>query len=731
MAANVSQDDLQRGNITNMPSPAVLRKAASEARQEQHFSSHPLLDLYEYGRFLSQDCKGGNAENYIRDIITSPSGKIVIHLYSQLMVTSYHRLAETKSLFLHLDATGSVIIRPSEICSTAPIYYYVLVAATENRAEPLAEMISNDHSWVTIEGWLNQFADATRKNNSKIIYPQKVEMDFSWALLIAVMRAFNSCNVIEYVNRCYNLEMQNKPFPTERTVVHLCAAHMIHSVSRRLTKHGRKYTPIQFKAAMRSFAILQNSTSMGEVDNAYRNIYLLFNRRWNCLDTVIAVEYIQSAMPEAEMILPEEFPNDDVESLPAWKEDRASLRESSSFTKHFDSLQQVLLGEFDNGSETNAFYSPELFKLIVKDLYLYPLWSGIIIKRFGRTRDTNACVEDWMRHMKNDVLKGKRLSIKEYVRKTLQWTTNRICTIRNEQLVSKKQKCIEPESRPECWQRRRNANQGCHYQPRIQLQGNSTQNRPIPLPLDMWSIGFPIDPDNLLDGDMFTQAKGAVYAPTKAYDLDPEIRALNPAYRADQIWPENTTSIDNGRNSNSGVWLPSLNLGPQELDILSSKQWITSEIVLATMKVLRNQFPQINGLLPTFFVEHLNFAIRGGTFVQILHSTQPEHWLLVKSDDSTKKTLLIFDSLACEPSPLPSIPEQIASLLRTPHDRFTIKTSWCPQQSNGYSCGDHAIANLVQLLFEQSALDNHDWIWNEMQLRPHLIKYYSFFNSLQ
>ena len=66
---------------------------------------------------------------------------------------------------------------------------------------------------------------------------------------------------------------------------------------------------------------------------------------------------------------------------------------------------------------------------------------------------------------------------------------------------------------------------------------------------------------------------------------------------------------------------------------------------------------------------------------------------------------------------------QVTSLLRSPHHRLDIKYCWCPKKTNGYQCGEHALANFVQLIVAPEAFQTKDWEWNENELRK-LLKTY-------
>lgn len=66
----------------------------------------------------------------------------------------------------------------------------------------------------------------------------------------------------------------------------------------------------------------------------------------------------------------------------------------------------------------NEYFAPELFNAIEKLMYLFPFWSGIFLQREGKTRDTNADVENWFGIVKSSILKKeKNLPASVFIRK--------------------------------------------------------------------------------------------------------------------------------------------------------------------------------------------------------------------------------------------------------------------------------------------------------------------------
>lgn len=73
--------------------------------------------------------------------------------------------------------------------------------------------------------------------------------------------------------------------------------------------------------------------------------------------------------------------------------------------------------------EANEFYAPDLFHIIVDYLHLWPLWTCIMISPILQmnplykqtTRLSNNPVEGWFRHLKNSILKKRRVMPSELV----------------------------------------------------------------------------------------------------------------------------------------------------------------------------------------------------------------------------------------------------------------------------------------------------------------------------
>lgn len=97
-----------------------------------------------------------------------------------------------------------------------------------------------------------------------------------------------------------------------------------------------------------------------------------------------------------------------------------NIKNSSPFTQHFDKLLAnlsiaILNTDKNENDKINDFYSPSLFQIIKKYLYILPLWSGLLLNIFPNntqtvtTRLTINPVENWFGHLKNNILKNEKV----------------------------------------------------------------------------------------------------------------------------------------------------------------------------------------------------------------------------------------------------------------------------------------------------------------------------------
>ena len=95
----------KHGNFNNIHSQSVLRKIKSQELSRQRLNSDLWLDIVSTKKTYDISIKGNIINGYIQSLSREP---IVIHLYSEEQILLLKQF-QSKRIFLHLDATGSVV----------------------------------------------------------------------------------------------------------------------------------------------------------------------------------------------------------------------------------------------------------------------------------------------------------------------------------------------------------------------------------------------------------------------------------------------------------------------------------------------------------------------------------------------------------------------------------------------------------------------------------------------
>ena len=110
-------------------------------------------------------------------------------------------------------------------------------------------------------------------------------------------------------------------------------------------------------------------------------------------------------------------------------------------------------------------------------------------------------------------------------------------------------------------------------------------------------------------------------------------------------------------------WLSDVNLLEYDKNILLDPVgWINDSIINAAQKLLRRQFPSLNGLQDVALGYVMSFEVQMGEFVQILHSLN-NHWLAISNIGLQHHSIKVFDSLYTNIPMM--VKAQIASILCT------------------------------------------------------------------
>lgn len=421
------KEQLLAGNMSECLNKDVLKAISYEMRKKEYIHPDILKEIYLMQTILKEcDTKYFSIPGYIQHFTVDP---FMVHMYSELgMSILVHHLRSRLPVSLYLDATGGVVSKiPDQ--PKCVLYYALILPGNGPNTPPLpvCEMLSNDHSIPPITFWLMQFALHLTKYTHLTIH--KVETDYSWALIQSVMLALNKEHIISYLNRAYECCTGKKTWDGSKSILHICATHVLKAVRRSIKKQTDDEGLKDF--ALFAFARLQNASSMTESGTVFRALCTLLTTPQNTERVKVNRNILESIILRFKQDTPEEtIQSEDWESRE--REERKQEKSITGSSPFFAYFQQILkevkeqaLDEVCSTDEVNPYFCPGILKILF-DTYLaiFPLWSGLLLGDLSRhklheqdnltanasqiTRDTNCHIENWFRIVKHSILHSKK-----------------------------------------------------------------------------------------------------------------------------------------------------------------------------------------------------------------------------------------------------------------------------------------------------------------------------------
>lgn len=150
-------------------------------------------------------------------------------------------------------------------------------------------------------------------------------------------------------------------------------------------------------------------------------------------------------------------------------------------------------------------------------------------------------------------------------------------------------------------------------------------------------------------------------------------------------------------------------------NILSSKGWLTDSEIHAAQKLLKTQFPHIDGLNDPDTIEADMVTPAISEFVQIVNTGV--HWICLSTIGCPTGFVKVYDSLGSRPSATAIL--TASQMLFHDGKEITVSNQKVQQQNGGSDCGLFAIAFATTLCF---GCDPVDWKYDQPLLREHYIK---------
>ena len=156
----------------------------------------------------------------------------------------------------------------------------------------------------------------------------------------------------------------------------------------------------------------------------------------------------------------------------------------------------------------------------------------------------------------------------------------------------------------------------------------------------------------------------------------------------------------------------------EDEDIIMKNRWLTDVQIGKAQRLLKQQFPNVQGLQATTLGPLQQFDVMKGNFVQILH-TGAQHWICISNIYCNEMNAIkIYDSMHLGVNTFTKT--QIASILYIESaDTIKIIVETVTQQMNGSDCGMFAIAFAAALCYGQDPSkmifqirNTRSYLWN-------------------
>ena len=413
LLSEMKQEELSAGHLTHSQTPKVLKQAMWELEKERHGYQSVVNELGYLMEAFKLTLKGSCVDGYIQDIGV---GVFRLPMYLQQQVDAF--IEDCKSEdggVVHIDATGSVIAK-NTCRGSAPIFLYSVIVGSNSF--PVYDVITNRHS----SDWLTQIftqfmGDVKRCNKGTPITPRHVVLDFSYALIYAVLTVFNRMNITEYLQYVFNVingKVSNDNIASH-TFVSICCAHMIKAVASNL--RNCKVSREQRKLTMVIFAALQRCHDMHTAVSLYRNAYVLFCAERQTQAVLDSHQMIRRIVVDHELqddttdvdeedetdaededdgddeTEQAEVVRDDVLDDSVLKQTKSTIKSQSPFTAAFAESLPELSDDETSDSDVNEHYSRDCFRCIKRHIHLWPLWSAVVQGSLERFTDSDVEVD--------------------------------------------------------------------------------------------------------------------------------------------------------------------------------------------------------------------------------------------------------------------------------------------------------------------------------------------------
>lgn len=349
----------------------VLRKARQEGKDKE-LGVHKMQNVIESINNLKYDVQYAGV---IREIGLD---KFYCMYWSPLQMDIYKDVVKLKNP-ISIDATGSLVQKiDRKNKRSCAIFLYQAVASGISGIVPLFQMLSEKHDANIIQYWMNEWLRCGGK------IPCEVITDFSFALLNAVTRAFNSCSLPQYIKTCLKyLNCEEVTMPTCR--IRLDIAHVIKMVTRWPCFRGKAPRIKDFY--LRCVGFLTTIKSKDQFEDILHSILIVALSECDDNDTECAnrQEFLLEIIRNF-TIDKNENPDEGSASNDNHLLDEIDTIIEDDNSSHFDKLRasaKDFAEKTHSGQRPNAYYCPDFVTSFMRFATYYVLWTNVMVPKTG------------------------------------------------------------------------------------------------------------------------------------------------------------------------------------------------------------------------------------------------------------------------------------------------------------------------------------------------------------
>ncbi|CAG7832142.1 unnamed protein product, partial [Allacma fusca] len=243
---------LKLGNRDTVKNLRVLQQAKYEKRKEDDYADDVVTDVLLTYFVQQREEKGKTLDGYIQYVSDIP---FFVVMYTEKQLKYLHSVSKKNDVVLFFDGTSLLAQKLPHPYEDKEIFYYALVLKPEKGVPemPIMEFYTSRQDVPTLENILRWFLNDYKKvcnikgRNYKIA---RIEVDFSKAILAAVINVFHSIDTETYLNQMWNACVMDKFLQRPFVLIHVCRIHVLRFWRRRLIK---VFSGAQRSAHVRSF----------------------------------------------------------------------------------------------------------------------------------------------------------------------------------------------------------------------------------------------------------------------------------------------------------------------------------------------------------------------------------------------------------------------------------------------------------------------------------------------